>query len=282
MAGFDPNGQKRMLQEGILPLIEICEGLNQEIEPNNRFLKILLDEKLTHKLNLQRVNGEIAQQARKYSRHRKTVGYKVIQRARLKHQQVGADANALLQTAQAELEQKRLQKMPNVPGASPCPFPLNEAVPLAPAKKVTDVPTYDILFTATVSVPDDFSETCLLCREPFTMFSNRRSHCRACGELVCKKCSKQKQTLYERSSYKEQKSQRVCDLCHDYEGKNRPDRPNPTPINLAEYREERLGQIHGAKLTVYQTRLLQTRLKSLMKQPHRFNAINKEIAEALK
>jgi hypothetical protein len=40
-------------------------------------------------------------------------------------------------------------------------------------------------------VPDHFSKACLLCAEDFGWFwaSRRRHHCRACGLLVCGKCS---------------------------------------------------------------------------------------------
>merc|ERR1711900_79312 len=100
MASFDSNMQKRTLTEGILPRIEICETLQPKtLEPNNRFLKILLDERSKYDWNLQRVNGAIEEQAAKDRMTRKRVGPKVMQYMMQRNRQMGADAYALSDSA---------------------------------------------------------------------------------------------------------------------------------------------------------------------------------------
>ena len=37
-------------------------------------------------------------------------------------------------------------------------------------------------------IPDDHQPNCRSCGAQFTLF-NRRHHCRACGHIVCNKCS---------------------------------------------------------------------------------------------
>jgi len=59
-------------------------------------------------------------------------------------------------------------------------------------------------------VPDDQVTECSKCRSPFTV-TNRRHHCRACGQVFCNDCSKEKLMLVE-LGYKE--SVRVCDKCY--------------------------------------------------------------------
>ena len=58
--------------------------------------------------------------------------------------------------------------------------------------------------------PDDSSPTCRLCGGPFTFF-RRRHHCRACGKLVCDRCSQSRLHLADAISRRE----RVCMLCAD-------------------------------------------------------------------
>jgi hypothetical protein len=55
---------------------------------------------------------------------------------------------------------------------------------------------------------DDSSTSCLLCKSSFTFFL-RRHHCRACGKLVCAKCSQNKAVI---NNLEERKS-RVCEEC---------------------------------------------------------------------
>ena len=55
---------------------------------------------------------------------------------------------------------------------------------------------------------DDDSPCCLICENNFTM-KRRRHHCRNCGRLVCKDCSKNKVKIDESDS----ETKRVCDDC---------------------------------------------------------------------
>jgi len=59
-------------------------------------------------------------------------------------------------------------------------------------------------------VPDDQVTECTKCHNPFTV-TNRRHHCRACGQVYCNDCSKEKLMLAE-LGYKE--PVRVCDKCY--------------------------------------------------------------------
>lgn len=58
--------------------------------------------------------------------------------------------------------------------------------------------------------PDDSSNVCLGCNAKFTA-TNRRHHCRNCGQLFCKKCT-QKKCFLPRFGFT-QKKMRVCEKC---------------------------------------------------------------------
>jgi len=45
-------------------------------------------------------------------------------------------------------------------------------------------------------VPDEESDSCMLCKKSFAMF-DRKHHCRSCGILVCHDCSNQTKNIYE-------------------------------------------------------------------------------------
>ncbi|KAL7673676.1 hypothetical protein ACOME3_008528 [Neoechinorhynchus agilis] len=53
-------------------------------------------------------------------------------------------------------------------------------------------------------------DSCFLCRDAFT-FTNRKHHCRNCGDIFCQKCSSQKLPL-PKFGFNEEV--RVCDACH--------------------------------------------------------------------
>jgi len=59
---------------------------------------------------------------------------------------------------------------------------------------------------APVWVPDNEAKTCQLCSTKFT-FTNRRHHCRQCGNVVCGPCSDQKKVLPGQGKV------RVCTEC---------------------------------------------------------------------
>ncbi|XP_061418672.1 FYVE, RhoGEF and PH domain-containing protein 4-like [Lethenteron reissneri] len=51
---------------------------------------------------------------------------------------------------------------------------------------------------------------CMACQDPFTALTRRRHHCRACGKVVCFKCSDHRVLL----AYEPRKLQRVCWTCY--------------------------------------------------------------------
>ncbi|XP_036358901.1 FYVE, RhoGEF and PH domain-containing protein 2 isoform X2 [Octopus sinensis] len=59
-------------------------------------------------------------------------------------------------------------------------------------------------------IKDDAASMCMLCSNQFTTF-RRRHHCRACGYVVCGKCSSRKLPLL----YDDNKLNRVCDKCFE-------------------------------------------------------------------
>ncbi|ELT98342.1 hypothetical protein CAPTEDRAFT_122983, partial [Capitella teleta] len=58
-------------------------------------------------------------------------------------------------------------------------------------------------------IKDGETSMCMQCSNPFSTFK-RRHHCRACGKVVCSKCSTHKAKL----AYDEYRENRVCDRCH--------------------------------------------------------------------
>jgi len=77
----------------------------------------------------------------------------------------------------------------------------------------------DAASTAPVWVPDSESKACTICCMKFT-FTNRRHHCRQCGNIVCQPCSSQKKTIQGQGKV------RVCGTCFkrpaDLEGDYQP------------------------------------------------------------
>ncbi len=65
---------------------------------------------------------------------------------------------------------------------------------------------------------NDSSSVCILCTAAFSMFRNRRHHCRQCGRLVCENCSARKMKLENNTHFnpnvKNDSLQRVCDPCY--------------------------------------------------------------------
>ncbi|XP_039604561.1 FYVE, RhoGEF and PH domain-containing protein 2-like [Polypterus senegalus] len=59
-------------------------------------------------------------------------------------------------------------------------------------------------------VRDNLVSMCMRCREPFNAIIRRRHHCRACGYVVCWKCSDYKTSL----EYDEMRLNRVCLECY--------------------------------------------------------------------
>lgn len=57
-------------------------------------------------------------------------------------------------------------------------------------------------------MPDHFASNCMDCDLKFTVMK-RRHHCRACGRILCSKCSGMKASL----EYLQNKEERVCSSC---------------------------------------------------------------------
>uniref|UniRef100_A0A6B2LNK2 FYVE-type domain-containing protein n=1 Tax=Arcella intermedia TaxID=1963864 RepID=A0A6B2LNK2_9EUKA len=58
-------------------------------------------------------------------------------------------------------------------------------------------------------MPDEKSEWCYTCKEPFTV-TNRRHHCRQCGNLFCDNCSTGRIVV---KYYSDGKPRRICVNC---------------------------------------------------------------------
>ncbi|NXP85446.1 FGD2 protein, partial [Passerina amoena] len=58
-------------------------------------------------------------------------------------------------------------------------------------------------------VRDNLVTMCMRCREPFNAITRRRHHCRACGYVVCARCSDYKAEL----QYDGNRPNRVCQEC---------------------------------------------------------------------
>uniref|UniRef100_A0A4W3JLZ4 FYVE, RhoGEF and PH domain containing 4b n=1 Tax=Callorhinchus milii TaxID=7868 RepID=A0A4W3JLZ4_CALMI len=59
-------------------------------------------------------------------------------------------------------------------------------------------------------IRDNEVTLCMKCKEPFNALTRRRHHCRACGYVVCWKCSEYKATL----AYDSNKLSKVCKDCY--------------------------------------------------------------------
>ncbi|CAN8268361.1 unnamed protein product [Cochlearia groenlandica] len=61
--------------------------------------------------------------------------------------------------------------------------------------------------------PDSSTTTCTHCSLPFTALTRGRHHCRFCGGIFCRGCSKGKCLLPSR--FRERNPKRVCDSCYE-------------------------------------------------------------------
>lgn len=62
-------------------------------------------------------------------------------------------------------------------------------------------------------LPDSSTTVCMQCTAPFTPFTRGRHHCRFCGGIFCRICSKGRCLLPVK--FRERNPQRVCDTCYD-------------------------------------------------------------------
>ncbi|XXG81329.1 hypothetical protein AAC387_Pa09g1992 [Persea americana] len=62
-------------------------------------------------------------------------------------------------------------------------------------------------------LPDSSATVCMQCTAPFTPLTRGRHHCRFCGAIFCRNCTKGRCLLPVK--FRERKPQRVCDTCYD-------------------------------------------------------------------
>ncbi|XP_047068727.1 uncharacterized protein LOC124676738 [Lolium rigidum] len=62
-------------------------------------------------------------------------------------------------------------------------------------------------------LPDSSTSVCLQCSNPFTALTRGRHHCRFCGGIFCKECSKGRCLMPMK--FRQRDPQRVCDACYD-------------------------------------------------------------------
>lgn len=62
-------------------------------------------------------------------------------------------------------------------------------------------------------LPDSSTTVCMQCTAPFTALTRGRHHCRFCGGIFCRVCTKGRCLLPVR--FRERNPQRVCDTCYD-------------------------------------------------------------------
>ncbi|KAJ9557583.1 hypothetical protein OSB04_012197 [Centaurea solstitialis] len=60
---------------------------------------------------------------------------------------------------------------------------------------------------------DSSTSVCMQCNAPFTALTRGRHHCRFCGGIFCRACSKGRSLLPVK--FRERNPQRVCDTCYD-------------------------------------------------------------------
>ncbi|CAL0320225.1 unnamed protein product [Lupinus luteus] len=62
-------------------------------------------------------------------------------------------------------------------------------------------------------LPDSSTADCMQCRAPFTALTRGRHHCRFCGGVFCRVCTKGRCLMPVR--FRQRDPQRVCDACYD-------------------------------------------------------------------
>ncbi|KAK7388313.1 hypothetical protein VNO78_23127 [Psophocarpus tetragonolobus] len=62
-------------------------------------------------------------------------------------------------------------------------------------------------------LPDSSTAVCMQCSAPFTALTRGRHHCRFCGGIFCRTCTKGRCLLPV--GFRERNPQRVCDACYD-------------------------------------------------------------------
>ncbi|XP_030785484.1 hepatocyte growth factor-regulated tyrosine kinase substrate-like [Rhinopithecus roxellana] len=87
------------------------------------------------------------------------------------------------------------------PKAHSCPTPLNP-----------QLQSEELGLRAPQWVRDKMVTMCMRCQEPFNALTRRRHHCRACGYVVCARCSDYRAEL----KYNDNRPNRVCLHCYTF------------------------------------------------------------------
>ncbi|KAK7902001.1 hypothetical protein WMY93_018770 [Mugilogobius chulae] len=85
----------------------------------------------------------------------------------------------------------------------------NETFRMAARELIVEEPMKELGRRAPKWIRDNEVTTCMKCKEPFNPLTRRRHHCRACGFVVCWKCSDNKVAL----EYDGNKLNKVCKSC---------------------------------------------------------------------
>ncbi|XP_069556193.1 FYVE, RhoGEF and PH domain-containing protein 4-like [Brachyistius frenatus] len=86
----------------------------------------------------------------------------------------------------------------------------NETFKMASKELNVEEPTEELGRRAPRWIRDNEVTLCMMCEEPFHALTRRRHHCRACGFVVCWKCSDNKVAL----EYDGNKLNKVCKACY--------------------------------------------------------------------
>ncbi|WOK93254.1 hypothetical protein Cni_G01949 [Canna indica] len=90
-------------------------------------------------------------------------------------------------------------------------------VPSAPPFEVEDInySAYKEVLEAEPPewLPDSYTRVCMQCNSPFTAITRGRHHCRFCGGIFCRECTKGRCLLPVK--FRDRNPQRVCDTCYD-------------------------------------------------------------------
>lgn len=62
-------------------------------------------------------------------------------------------------------------------------------------------------------LPDSYTTICMQCSAPFSAITRGRHHCRFCGGIFCRACTKGRSLLPVK--FRQRDPQRVCDACYD-------------------------------------------------------------------
>ncbi|XP_047246287.1 FYVE, RhoGEF and PH domain-containing protein 4-like isoform X2 [Girardinichthys multiradiatus] len=111
---------------------------------------------------------------------------------------------------QASSEQERDEWIKAIQEATDVFQKKNESFKLVSKELNTEEPTKELGRRAPRWIRDNEVTLCMTCQEPFNALTRRRHHCRACGYVVCWKCSDNKVAL----EYDGNRLNKVCKACY--------------------------------------------------------------------